>query len=221
MTVHAPVRPVDAASVLVLDRSSGRTRVLVGRRSTAHVFMPDVYVFPGGRRDRFDSLVPVTGHLHPAAAECLMKRTGRRVGDATLRGIAVAALRELHEEAGLVVGRNAIGAARLPFRPDLSHLRYFARAITPPGNVRRYDTRFFAFFADEAAVDTAAIRDSHELHDLRWIDICHDPGIEMPDITVMVLEELKKCLQEDASLPFDRPATFFHTRRGRLVRDIL
>lgn len=221
MRPDAPVRPVDAASVLVLDRSAGRHRVLVGRRSTAHVFMPDVYVFPGGRRDRFDSLLPVTAELHPSAVERLSKRTGTRVTGATLRGIAVAALRELHEEAGLSVGRGAIGAARLSFRPDLSRLRYFARAVTPPGNVRRYDTRFFTLFADEADVDPAAIRDSRELHDLRWIDISRDPGIEMPDITVMVLEELKKCLQEDASLPFDRPATFFHTRRGRLVREIL
>ncbi|MEW9615682.1 NUDIX hydrolase [Shinella sp. S4-D37] len=216
-------RPVDAASILLLDRSDESVRVLVGRRSSKHVFMPNVYVFPGGRRDATDRLVSVANPLHPAACERLALRSGTRCSDSRLRALGVAALRELYEEAGISVGPplDAAASDALPFRPDLSRLRFLARAITPAGMIRRFDTRFFALFADEAGIDPAGATASHELEDLRWMDIFDPGGIEMPDITVLILEELQKSLQEDKSLPFGRTAPLYHTRRGRFLRDLL
>lgn len=218
-----PVRPVDAASTLLLDRSGERMRVLVGRRSSKHVFMPDVYVFPGGRRDATDRLVPVSNPLNPLACERLALRNGARCSDSRLRALGVAALRELYEEAGISVGAPFATATpdALPFRPDLSHLRFLARAITPAGMVRRFDTRFFALFADEAGIDPAGATASHELEDLRWVDIFDHGSIEMPDITVLILEELQKSLQENKSLPFGRTAPLYYSQRGRLRRDLL
>lgn len=226
MSGQRPLRPVDAASVLLIDRSDDRFRVLVGRRSNRHVFMPDVYVFPGGRRDPSDSRVPVQAPLNPAAAERLMLRTPVRTGAATLRGLGVAALRELYEEAGLVVGAaveapGAPGMGGTPFRPDLSQLRFVARAVTPPGPPRRYDTRFFALFTDDVGVDPLTARESHELSDLHWIDIFQTLKVDMPAITVFILEELKIALQTDPSLPFGGQAAFFLHRRGQFVRDTL
>ncbi|WP_411035358.1 NUDIX hydrolase [Shinella sp. BYT-45] len=217
------VRPVDAASILLLDRSGGRVRVLVGRRSSRHVFMPDVYVFPGGRRDATDRLVPVARPLHPLACQRLALRAGARCSDSRLRALGVAALRELHEEAGIAVGtpHAAPAGGGLPFRPDLSNLRFLARAITPAGMVRRFDTRFFTLFADEAGIDPAGTTESHELEDLRWVDIFDHGGIEMPDITVLILEELQKSIQEDESLPFGRAVPLYYTQRGRFLRDLL
>ncbi|MCV3738277.1 NUDIX hydrolase [Rhizobium sp. TRM96647] len=223
MSGQRPLRPVDAASVLLIDRSDDRFRVLVGKRSNRHVFMPDVYVFPGGRRDASDSRVPVQAPLHPAATERLLLRTPVRTGAATLRGLGVAALRELYEEAGLAVGAaaEAPGAGGTPFRPDLSQLRFVARAVTPPGPPRRYDTRFFALFTDDVGIDPRAARDSHELSDLQWIDIFQTLKVDMPAITVFILEELKIALRNDPSLPFGGQAAFFLHRRGKLVRDTL
>lgn len=217
------VRPVDAASILLLDRSGERVRVLVGRRSSKHVFMPNVYVFPGGRRDASDRLVPVSNPLNPLACERMALRTGTRCSDSRLRALGVAALRELYEEAGIPVGVPLEGVqhSELPFRPDLSKLRFLARAITPAGMVRRFDTRFFTLFTDEAGIDPAGAKDSHELEDLRWVDIFDHRGIEMPDITVLILEELQKSIQEDNSLPFGRSAPLYYTQRGRFLRDIL
>ena len=217
------VRPVDAASILLLDRSGGDVRVLVGRRSSKHVFMPDVYVFPGGRRDAGDRLVAVCNPLNPLACERLALRSGTRCSDSRLRALGVAALRELHEEAGISIGTPVADGTQnaLPFRPDLSKLRFLARAITPAGMVRRFDTRFFTLFADEAGIDPAGARDSHELADLRWVDIFDPKGIEMPDITVLILEELQKSIQEDKSLPFGRSVPLYYTQRGRFLRDIL
>jgi 8-oxo-dGTP pyrophosphatase MutT (NUDIX family) len=225
MTPKRLVRPVDAASILLLDRTGGGVRVLVGRRSSKHVFMPDVYVFPGGRRDPLDRLVATTNALHPLESERLALRMGARCAPSRLKAIAVAALRELHEEAGISVG-HAIESAvtdsgALPFQPDLGRLRFLARAITPPGMVRRFDTRFFTLFTDEAGIDPAGASSSHELEDIRWVDIFDTAEIKMPDITVLILEELRKCLQEDASLPFGRAAPFYYMRRGRFVRDLL
>lgn len=218
-----PVRPVDAASILLLDRSGASVRVLVGRRSSKHVFMPGVYVFPGGRRDAGDRLVPVSSPLNPLACERLALRTGTRCSDSRLRALGVAGLRELYEEAGITVGKplSAPAEGALPFRPDLSNLRFLARAITPAGMVRRFDTRFFTLFTDEAGIDPAGATASHELEDLRWIDIFDHQGIEMPDITVLILEELQKSIQEDNSLPFGRTVPLYYTQRGRFLRDFL
>ena len=217
------VRPVDAASILLLDRSGSGMRVLMGRRSSRHVFMPNVYVFPGGRRDAEDRRIPVANPLNPHARERLALKTGTRCPDSRLRALGVAALRELYEEAGIAVGAPLASpaAGALPFRPDLSRLRCLARAITPTGMVRRFDTRFFTFFADEAGIVPAGAASSHELEDVRWVDIFDHKGIKMPDITVLILEELQKSIQEDKSLPFGRAAPLFHFQRGRFLRDLL
>ena len=53
------MRPRDAAT-LILVRMKGKTpEVLMGCRAAAHAFMPNRYVFPGGRVDRADAHVPI------------------------------------------------------------------------------------------------------------------------------------------------------------------
>ncbi|WP_275790690.1 NUDIX hydrolase [Pararhizobium gei] len=215
------IRPRDAASVMLLDRSRGAVRVLMGKRSKAHVFMPDLYVFPGGRRDSADNRAQWAGNIHPTVRESLLVAYRRRAPESRLRALLLAALRELHEEASIAVGVPSADTRTLPFLPDLTNLRYIARAITPPGYPRRFDTHFFALFADEVGVDPADIRDSRELEDLTWIDVNDISAVQMPDITALILSELRTSLEFDASLPFGRPVPFYHTRHGRLIRDLL
>jgi len=214
-------RPRDAASIMLLDRSQAHVRVLVGKRNKAHVFMPDLHVFPGGRRDTSDHKLPWAGDIHPTVLERLKTCYGHRASESRLRAIALAALRELHEEASIAVGRKDCGNTKLPFLPDLTNLRYMARAITPPGFPRRFDTHFFALFTDEADVSPTDIRDSRELEDLRWIDVNDVSAVRMPDITGIILADLRASLKADASLPFGRPVPFYYTRHGRFVRDLL
>ena len=205
--------PKDAATLIVVDRSSGRLRVLFGRRGERHVFMPNLYVFPGGRRDRGDHALPYLRDLHP---QVLARLAAGRSDPAALRrgrALALAAIRELHEETGLFIGRSADGPAA-----DLASLRYVARAITPPGNVRRFDTRFFLTFTDEAGIDPADIRDSAELHDLTWLDIDAASGLNMPLITRTILEDVIDRMKADPSLPFGSPGPFYYSRRGRTFR---
>ncbi|HTO33506.1 MAG TPA: hydrolase [Pararhizobium sp.] len=215
-------RPRDAASIMLLDRVNDGVRVLMGRRNKAHVFMPDLHVFPGGRRDAGDHRLPWGGDVHPAVFDRLRAAYGQNATHSRLRALALAALRELHEEASIAIGGpQADGNTALPFLPDLTNLRYMARAITPPGHPRRFDTHFFAVFTDEAGIEPTDIRDSRELEDLRWIDVNDTSTVTMPDITGIILGDLRASLQADASLPFGRPVPFYYTRHGRFVRDLL
>ncbi|SCX01010.1 NUDIX hydrolase [Agrobacterium rosae] len=211
------MRPKDAASILLLDRSKDGIRVLVGKRSSAHVFMPDVFVFPGGRRDARDHALPYSGDLHPAVRDRLIRATSRPLTVSGARALALAAIRELHEETGLRFG-NAAGE---PQPPDLSRLRFVARAITPPGRIRRYDTRFFCCFTDEVDVDPAAISDSEELLDLQWLDIYDNTSLNMAPITRMVLEDVTKFMIGDHSLQFESPVRQYFERRGIFIRGFL
>ena len=47
-----PPRPADAATLIILDREGPTPKVLMGRRHPNLKFMPNVFVFPGGRSDR-------------------------------------------------------------------------------------------------------------------------------------------------------------------------
>ena len=40
-------RPKDAATLILVRRDAEQPRVLMGKRSARHAFMPDKYVFPG------------------------------------------------------------------------------------------------------------------------------------------------------------------------------
>ena len=45
------VRPKDAATLILVDRSGRVPKVLLGKRHARHKFMPGNFVFPGGRVD--------------------------------------------------------------------------------------------------------------------------------------------------------------------------
>ncbi|MQW86077.1 NUDIX hydrolase [Sinorhizobium saheli] len=219
---HPTIRPRDAASIMLLDRSRDGIRVLMGKRHGAHAFMPDLYVFPGGRRDPGDHRLRFAGDLHPTVLRSLKAGEGRPIPDGRARALALAAVRELYEEAGVSLGRALSDqSASLPFLPDLSNLRYMARAITPPGHPRRFDTRFFAAFADEADIDPSLVLESRELQDLQWIDVSDFSSLRVPEITAIILSDLRNCLESDPSLPRERTVPFYFTRHGRFQRTLL
>ncbi len=211
------LRPRDAASLILFDRSGGRLRVLMGRRSGGHVFMPGVYVFPGGRRDPRDHALPYAKDLAEPVIADLCRASQRRLTAAGARALALAAIRELREETGLVFS----GAVGRDNQPDLSVLRFVARAITPPQRVRRYDTRFFACFSDEAGIDPCDATDSEELEDVGWLDIADNSGLNMAPITRMVLEDVTKFMIGDRRLQFDAPVRQYFERRGIFYRGFL
>ena len=72
---HPYFRPRDAATLILIDRTATKPKVLVGRRHDNVVFMPGKYVFPGGRVDKADNRVPVAA---PITIRIFDQRTPRR-----------------------------------------------------------------------------------------------------------------------------------------------
>src|SRR5450631_1430803 len=102
---HAVAEPKDAATLIVIDRSSAEPKVLLGRRNTRHVFMPGKFVFPGGRVDPSDRTMPVARPLQSDVARKLLIGTKMQTEN-DAQAIALAAIRETFEEAGLVIGAS-------------------------------------------------------------------------------------------------------------------
>ena len=224
-----PMRPRDAATLILLDRQGHDFHVLMGRRHAKHAFMPGKFVFPGGRTDPADSRLPVVEDLHPEEQAKLVG-TGARATQARARAIALSAIRETYEEAGLLIGRKQPFSTSKPdwhgfvehgVHPSLESLRFIARAITPPGRVRRFDTRFLATWRSNVAVALEAGGPTNELEELVWLPIGEAKQADIPAITRTVLEELEKRLERDPLLRPGGHVPFYRMIRNRFVRDLL
>ena len=76
--VKRALRPKDAATLIIVDRSGAEPRILMGRRRADLVFMPNMYVFPGGRVDAADRTAPAADDLDPdVEARLLIAMKGR------------------------------------------------------------------------------------------------------------------------------------------------
>lgn len=222
----APTRPAsprqpirDAATLILLDRTGEAPKVLMGRRHEAVRFMPGKFVFPGGRVEAADGRVNIAGAYAAHVERRLMERV-RRPSITRARAYGLAAIRELAEETGLLLGDRdggpfaAEGDSWRPFVeagvfPSLEGLWLVARAITPPKRPRRFDTRFFAADASLVAHEVEGIvSPESELVELVWTSLDDARGLDLPAITRMVLDELAERLgtglESDAPVPFYR-----------------
>lgn len=225
----APLRPRDAATLILLDRRAGDVLVLMGRRHMKHAFMPGKFVFPGGRTDPADSRIKVADDLHPDEAAKLRAGTGC-VSVARARAIALSAIRETYEEAGLLIGRRGEfattkadwqGFAEHGVEPALAALRYIARAVTPPGRVRRFDTRFLSAWRSDVAVELPNGGPTNELEELVWLPLADAMRADIPAITQSVLGDLSRRLAVDPDLAPGGEVPFYRMRNNRFRRDIL
>jgi 8-oxo-dGTP pyrophosphatase MutT (NUDIX family) len=207
-------RPRDAAT-LILVRRDGEPKILMGRRHSGHAFMPSKWVFPGGAVDRTDSRAPSASELDP--------ETARRLGPRA-RALALAAIRETFEEAGLLLARPA-GAARAPAAwrsftergvlPDLAPLAFVARAITPPYRHKRFDARFFMADA-EHLLSLDRLADTGELEEIAWFSMEDAETLDLPSITRFVVREVGQRLDSP-----ERRAPFVRMIRGARIVDWL
>jgi 8-oxo-dGTP pyrophosphatase MutT (NUDIX family) len=226
----ANVRPKDAATLIIVDRSGPEPKVLLGKRHHGHKFMPGKFVFPGGRLEPNDRLMPTAAPLDPFTEKYLM-RSMRRPSLGRAKGLALAAVRETFEETGLILGAPVTGAAPAPagpwadfaktgFYPDLSSLHFIARAITPSRRPRRFDTRFFAVDASTIAhkVDDV-VHPEAELVELVWMPIADARSLDMPTITGVVLQELEARVA--AGFGHDLPVPFYRMPRKVFYRELI
>jgi 8-oxo-dGTP pyrophosphatase MutT (NUDIX family) len=161
VTDRTPVLPVDAATVILLREApaaDGGWELFMVRRHARSEFAADVFVFPGGKIDEADRRRLDSSWLDCEWPNDAPDEPAFRVG----------AIRELFEEAGVLLAAQSPAAA---FRADaleafrrrlrageidlwevaraaglklaVSALHPFARWITPEGMPRRYDTWFY------------------------------------------------------------------------------
>src|SRR5580704_4304573 len=107
------LRPRDAATLILVERTRGSTRVLMGKRHEGHKFMPGKFVFPGGAVEPGDRRMTVAGALDAVVEAKLLART-RRTSPEFARALALAAIRETFEETGLALGVTDRGAPESP-----------------------------------------------------------------------------------------------------------
>ncbi|KAF0677583.1 NUDIX hydrolase [Profundibacterium mesophilum] len=204
----------DAATIILVRDAAHAPRVLMGQRGTRAAFMPNKVVFPGGAVDAADRRVPMARPIHGLCARRLTESSGRTEPSALL----AAAIRELFEETGLILGHRRIWPgtppegweefARTGHIPSPAGMRFVFRAITPPGRPRRFDARFFLVDAARLACDPDDFsRASDELSHLQWIPVDRVRDFDLPFITKVVLSEVMARLPEldaPASVPFFR-----------------
>jgi 8-oxo-dGTP pyrophosphatase MutT (NUDIX family) len=182
--------PRPAATVLTLRDAPDGYEILMLRRNIRSDFIGGAYVFPGGALDERDADAEVVYGLDDATAS---RRLSLEHGGL---GYFVAALRELFEEAGLLIAcdetgdpvrfgasevtrwaahRRALNAGEVDFPTilkaegllaDLRGMEYLAHWITPAGQPRRYDTRFLAVLAP---LNQVATHDAGETVADQWL----------------------------------------------------
>ena len=157
MTI-APLRPASTVVIVRDTPGSDGFEILMVRRNDKVAFMAGAYVFPGGRVDDDDL----------ALAE----------GD-TAQAHRVAAVREVQEEAGVVV--------------DPSQLLLIAHWVTPEVEIRRFDTHFFLVRMPEGQEPR---HDASETTEFAWlspraaIERCTNGEIMLPPPTWTTLKRM-------------------------------
>ncbi|SLN28280.1 NUDIX domain protein [Roseisalinus antarcticus] len=184
----------------------------MGQRGAAAAFMPSKYVFPGGAVDPGDASVPLAAPLTDRCSETLARESAVPPG-----ALAAAAIRELWEETGQILGRPTMwpdaplpwtGFAATGHGPDAAPLRFIFRAITPPGPPRRFDARFFLADAGTLASDPDDFsRAQEELSNLHWVPLAEAHRLDLPFITTIALDAVRDALatpDQPARIPFYR-----------------
>lgn len=230
------VAPRDASTVILLrDRPAGDLEVFLLRRHGASTFMGGAYVFPGGKVDATDGVLLGDDVVLPP----LSVRPGRTLTRAAAAASWVAAIREVHEEAGVLLARRLDGApldeaqrerlttaraAEQPLAPLLAAealvlapelLLPWAHWITPSREPRRFDTQFFVA---RTPPDQVAEADARETTDGVWLTPAeaiarHEAGaLFLPPPTLVNLDELARLPTVEA---------VFAEARARTVAPIL
>ena len=212
------VRPKLAASLLLIRQGPNGPQILMGRRAGGHKFMPNKYVFPGGRVERADAHAPIAAPLPPITRSALEKHLPAHRAAA----LAAAAIRETFEETGIMLARPLAGRKRKnrsPWRDfhaqnlgaDLEHVQLVARAITPPYHGRRFDTWFFTAPATHV-IDLPQFCASGELEDVHYIPLDKARTLDVPKITSVILDELDRQRRQNHFSPH-----CFSMRYGRHI----
>ena len=174
----SPVKPKPAASLVITRQKKNNLYVLMGQRPKNSKFAPNVWVFPGGKVEKSDTLNKNI-KLNKKILNDLKKLKSNNFLSSAL---VSAALRETYEETGLKL-----------INQNLKDLWVLARAITPANQKIRFDTKFFVL---EENNFTNKIKGNGELHNLGFINTREAIKLPLFDITHFLLEDLESLSQK-------------------------
>lgn len=151
-----PVKPA-ATVMLIRDAESSGIEVFMMRRTTKAAFAGGMYVFPGGAVDAEDSsyeIAAIRECFEEAGVLLARDRSGThlRFDDPLLAERFTTYRHDVHE------GRCSMTKVLVDedLTPATDELHWVSHWVTPFGEIRRFDTRFFV---------TATPRDQEPLHD--------------------------------------------------------
>lgn len=233
------------ASTLILTRdTSTGLQVFLMQRSHQAVFMPGVFVFPGGVVDPMDASDTMLSLCHGLNDFEASRMLGVEQG-----GLAylVAAIRESFEEVGLLLAhdpqgdyieiaepgdveyyaglRERLNTEQLTFadvfryqglRAAVDELALFSRWITPVGYPRRYDTWFFVAAAPERQI---AVPDGQEAIDQLWITPAE--ALEQSRRGLLPVSPPTLSTLQEVSAFKTTAALLSHARRARTIEPIV
>ncbi len=221
-------RILDAASIVLIDTSTSAPRLLMGLRQPDNIFLPNKWVFPGGRVEASDRQIVCMDRLTPNDVAALMHGMPDETSPSWAVTVALAAIRELCEETGVALGLAAHDGDALDdvwpgfrarrLRPHLASLTMVARAITPPGRPRRYDTRFFLANRHDTFGEPG--EGDGEFADLRWVTLQDARDLDLPSVTRLILGDVEAHLENPmgsarGGIPF------YYEQDGRFRRDLI
>ncbi|HBQ36110.1 MAG TPA: DNA mismatch repair protein MutT [Rhodobacteraceae bacterium] len=203
-----------AATVIMVRDAATNPRILMGQRGAKAAFMPNKFVFPGGAVDAGDGEIQLASNM---ARKCIARLCHETDPD-LVPALAVAAIREVWEETGLILGQSGRWPATVPpdwagfaksgYLPSAAGLRFVFRAITPPGRPRRFDARFFMVDAGRLCGDLDDFGHAcDELSHLQWIALDDVRHFDLPFITEVVMAEVSRLIrngQTSDRVPFFR-----------------
>jgi len=213
-------RPRLASTIVLIHGPRNNPKILMGKRSIKHDFMPSVYVFPGGRVDRCDSYVKYTGELSKRTEMILETAfTARKA-----RALVLASIRETYEETALMIGKNESKNTtsksiwndfqKAGITPSLDGIEVFGRAITPPHRHKRFDAWFFIKNIKTPKVPD--IFDTAELEDVAWFTLEQIWELNLQRATKMMLKVLEEYLNYKSPPPY---IFFSRNESGKFITD--
>jgi 8-oxo-dGTP pyrophosphatase MutT (NUDIX family) len=197
-------QPRLAATAIVARPGLGGFELYLTRRNARSAFAPDAFVFPGGAVDLADFEAGVQTRVvglddarvsaaFRAEQSVELPSSEPAIDLASARALYVTALRELFEEAGILLMRSNKDEAldetvesnsseraavcndarnfatileRRDAFADAGRLALFSHWITPPNENRRFNTHFFVATVDRERTGSA---DAAETHDGIWV----------------------------------------------------
>lgn len=110
--------PKHAATAALVRSGDDGIETLMLRRHSGHEFMPDKWVFPGGRVESRDRIADRSQRLADLNPEQAVKRLGGRIDEETAVGLHLAAIRETFEEARLLLAKRSDAADLVAIEED-------------------------------------------------------------------------------------------------------